>query len=45
MGYECFGCRRQFRAKRALHTHQGEFWPNCPPVVDNSVDMGVKGLK
>jgi len=36
-GYFCMGCSVQFRTKKALHAHQGDFWPFCQSV-DNLVD-------
>lgn len=30
--YQCLGCLRIFRTRKALCAHQGTFWPFCPPV-------------
>lgn len=52
IGYQCFGCFRKFRSRRALHEHQGDAWPACPTeitpllhLVDNSVDKGKQALQ
>jgi len=32
-GYLCLmGCGAEFKRRRDLEAHQGEYWPGCPPL-------------